>query len=381
MDDFQMMDPNYYDFSVDQQQMHEMDMAHPMRSLNEAVYTFDFAHGMGQQSFNNFAPQSTNIQNGHVSNHLSADAHSVGSPDAASQHSATDSTAVPPPRITKWPILQSLQPYLRSIKVSPALASDLLEHYFASSFQSTPHPISTYLIGYVFSKRAFLTTKNPRTTSPALLLSMLWLAAQTCNAAALTSSTGARQRISQKLLSLTLKLLNPLLHSSEMATSLSSHVITDTGVKNKEFSTSADHADPGNMAEGTFDDLATYMHLATVVSASEEKGASIRWWNVAWSLAKELKLGHELPKTSPSKTRRQPRNNGDAADEVDSNDDDLSDDDSIPPGVTEQEREERRRLWWLLYVVDRHLVSTIRLVFPYVLLEGEILCCSRPTNG
>jgi hypothetical protein len=52
-------------------------------------------------------------------------------------------------------------------------------------------------------------------------------------------------------------------------------------------------------APGGIDDIATYMHLAIVISASEYKAASLRWWNAAWSLARELKLGKEVPVTPP----------------------------------------------------------------------------------
>lgn len=52
-------------------------------------------------------------------------------------------------------------------------------------------------------------------------------------------------------------------------------------------------------AGGRLGDVVTYMHLATVVSASEFKGASLWWWNMAWSLARELRLGRELPPSEP----------------------------------------------------------------------------------
>ncbi|APA12881.1 hypothetical protein sscle_10g076510 [Sclerotinia sclerotiorum 1980 UF-70] len=105
-------------------------------------------------------------------------------------------------------------------------------------------------------------------------------------------------------------------------------------------------------AAGTLDDVITYIHLATVVSASEYKGASLRWWNAAWSLARELKLGRELPQNSTTMASGQPN---EGANDVDA---DGEDDDELPrtPGqVTEEEREERRRIWWLCYTVDRHL--------------------------
>jgi hypothetical protein len=100
-------------------------------------------------------------------------------------------------------------------------------------------------------------------------------------------------------------------------------------------------------AAGTLDDVVTYIHLATVVSASEYKGASLRWWNAAWSLARELKLGRELPHNHST-------NDVDADGEVD-DDLDMPHTSNSSGSITEEEREERRRIWWLVYTVDRHL--------------------------
>jgi hypothetical protein len=92
------------------------------------------------------------------------------------------------------------------------------------------------------------------------------------------------------------------------------------------------------------------MHLAIVISASEYKAASLRWWNAAWSLARELKLGKEVPVTPPPEP-----NDEDAAG-------DLSAEQMVsgyptsqhtPVNFTEEQREERRRVWWLLFTVDR----------------------------
>ena len=94
------------------------------------------------------------------------------------------------------------------------------------------------------------------------------------------------------------------------------------------------------------------MHLAIVISASEYKAASLRWWNAAWSLARELKLGKEVPVTPPPEPSDE-----DAQGELDmehmggahptgSN---------SPIDFSEEQREERRRIWWLLYTVDRYV--------------------------
>lgn len=103
-------------------------------------------------------------------------------------------------------------------------------------------------------------------------------------------------------------------------------------------------------APGGLDDVATYMHLAIVISASEYKAASLRWWNAAWSLARELKLGKEVPVTPPPEPNDEnvPR---------DLNAEHMSG--AYPTSqhssgdYTEEQREERRRIWWLLFTVDR----------------------------
>jgi hypothetical protein len=108
--------------------------------------------------------------------------------------------------------------------------------------------------------------------------------------------------------------------------------------------------------------VVTYIHLATVVSASEYKGASLRWWNAAWSLARELKLGRELPPSRPP-----------MRDDASCIDDDGMDENDLyrnnPDFVTEEEREERRRIWWLVYIVDRHLALCYNR--PLFLLDVE----------
>jgi len=237
-------------------------------------------------------------------------------------------------------------------------ACDLLEYYFQSSSSVFMEPTSPYILGSVFRKRSFLRQHKPRKCSPALLGSMLWIAAQTSEASYLTSSPSARSMICQKLWKLTVDLLKPLVHSP------SSHGFTPgSGM------TSADHdsfrvdrvigrydgrPDGAMPPTSTLDDIATYMNLGVVTSASEYKAASLRWWNAAWSLARELKLGREM---TDSTKERESHENG----EIDVGSSDCSRSGAqVPVGtpsaaLVEELKEERRRLWWLLYMVDRHL--------------------------
>jgi len=249
----------------------------------------------------------------------------------------------------RYPVLEPLVPHLGNI-IPLSLACDLIDLYFASSSSAQMHPMSPYVLGFVFRKRSFLHPSKPRQCQPALLSSMLWVAAQTSDAPFLTSIPSARGKICQKLLELTVSLLKPLIHTpSEEASPVSSPIVDGVALGGLGV------ALPGSIsmepltsesgafgAAGNLDDVITYIHLATVVSASEYKGASLRWWNAAWSLARELKLGRELPQNAPS---------GRAGGSADIDGEEMG----VPGVITEEEREERRRIWWLVYIVDRHL--------------------------
>lgn len=101
-----------------------------------------------------------------------------------------------------------------------------------------------------------------------------------------------------------------------------------------------------DMHFGNLDDIATYVNLGVVTSASEYKAASLRWWNAAWSLAREMRLGKEIVRPP-----------------ADLYDEDISgnvDNRNTYMEATEEHREERRRMWWLLYTMDRcvHILRT-----------------------
>lgn len=258
---------------------------------------------------------------------------------------------------SRYPVLEPLIPHLGNM-IPVSLACDLIDLYFASSSSAQMHPMSPYVLGFVFRKRSFLHPTKPRQCQPALLASMLWVAAQTSDAPFLTSVPSARGKICQKLLELTVSLLKPLIHTpSEEASPVSSPIpdgvaLGGLGVALPgSISMDALTGESGAFgAAGTLDDVVTYIHLATVVSASEYKGASLRWWNAAWSLARELKLGRELPQNAPSMQMHQNGSN-----EMDADGEAEEEMGNVPGVITEEEREERRRIWWLVYIVDRHL--------------------------
>ena len=269
----------------------------------------------------------------------------------------------------RYPVLEPLIPHLGNI-MPISLACDLIDLYFASSSSAQMHPMSPYVLGFVFRKRAFLHQTKPRRCQPALLASMLWVAAQTSDASLLTSVPSARSKTCQKLLELTVGLLRPLIHTPSGETSPAASPAADgvalggLGVALPgTISMDALTGESGAFgAAGSLDDVITYIHLATVVSASEYKGASIRWWNAAWSLARELKLGRELPPNGPHVSQDAQDMDTEGLDEHDRHR-------NSPDFVTEEEREERRRIWWLVYIVDRHLALCYNR--PLFLLDVE----------
>jgi hypothetical protein len=179
--------------------------------------------------------------------------------------------------------------------------------------------------------------------------------------------------LSEKLINLTISLLKPLVHQTPDDSDTSDTSFTNNGMVNGVtlggFGMSAQESEIGLRkslnhpwvhlcsgltlsagAPGGLDDVATYMHLAIVISASEYKAASLRWWTSAWSLARELKLGKEVPVTPPPEpnNRDTPGNfDGEQTSGAYSTSQNTSED------FTEEQREERRRIWWLLFTVDR----------------------------
>ena len=291
----------------------------------------------------------------------------------------------------RYPVLRPLVPKLKKI-IPVSLACDLLDLYFASSSAAHMHPLSPYLLGFVFRKRSILHATNPRSCSPALLASMLWVAAQTSDASFLTSPPSARGKICQKLLELTVGLLKPLIHGppcSETSPNFGmSNVVSNAALGGLRIATNSEHPEADGVPTATLDDVATYFHIATVVSASEYKASSMRWWNSAWSLARELKLGKEMPPNAVNSASRDQMQGEDvdAEGEVDldaqdqnGTNGDASTMRNSPSGVySEEDREERRRMWWLLYTVDRHLAICYNR--PLFLLDTECSDLLQPAQ-
>jgi hypothetical protein len=182
----------------------------------------------------------------------------------------------------KYPVLEPLMPFLES-NLPRRLVCDLLELYFTSAFSTHMHPVCHHIHCYVLRKTSFLSVDRPRPTSPALLASMLWVAAVDDRAFSLSISPLQRRRICQFLCALIIRLLRPLIHVSfkdqdpSPAENPTAH----------DFSAGAHHPfegvgdDKGLVGPaGSLDDVITYIHVASIISSSEQKAASMRWFVV-----------------------------------------------------------------------------------------------------
>lgn len=211
---------------------------------------------------------------------------------------ASSILTAPVPKEHKFPILLPVQHELAPISMS--VAQDLLDSYFSHS---------THVLAYLVRKSSVLSSTNPRPTSKALLFSFLLVAAHHSDNPVLTGAPSMRKNVIEQLTDLTINNLSTLHHITPKV---------------------------------TLDDVITYIQLGTVVSASEYKGYSLRFWAAAWALAKELKLNIERPE------------------------------------LPEETREERRRTWWLLYMVDRHLGLCYNR--PLAILDSEATSLYRPVE-
>ncbi|KAJ5115366.1 hypothetical protein NUU61_001125 [Penicillium alfredii] len=292
----------------------------------------------------------------------------------------------------KYPVLEPVMPFLGS-NLPRRLVCDLLELYFTSAFSTHMHPVCHHIHCYVLRKASFLSNDRPRPSSPALLASMLWVAAVDDRAFSLSISPLQRRKICQFLCALTIRLLRPLIHVSfkdQEPTSAEASAASDfaSAAAHRPFEGVGD--DKGLVGPaGSLDDVITYIHVASIISSSEQKAASMRWWHSAFTLARELKLNQEIEAMANMDSQTDgsspffgyslagwasspERPVFDYSNPAQSSLNCLCEqchESHSSSMVTEEHREERRRTWWLLYIMDRHLALCYNR--PLALLDAE----------
>lgn len=114
----------------------------------------------------------------------------------------------------RYPVLYPIRSQVDAI-LPMSEACCLLEQYFAPPSISLFECASPYVITQVFRPKSFLRQDRPRRTSPALLVAMLWVSAQTSDAPIFKSSPRARPRICDQLYRACIGLLDSTVHEEQ----------------------------------------------------------------------------------------------------------------------------------------------------------------------
>jgi arabinolytic transcriptional activator AraR len=179
----------------------------------------------------------------------------------------------------KYPVLHYLSPFLDK-DFGSTLACDLLDTYFSSAFLSRMHPTCHHIHNFIIRKIDILDPHQPRQTHPALLSSMLFVAAFSDKALGLFSGPEEKDRVCKYLSLLTYRLLNPsryepLLRQEDLG--LPPPFSSDTGWSNDDLRRALDSHSSGFPVSWGVDYIIAFIHVSSVISGSEKKAASTRW--------------------------------------------------------------------------------------------------------
>lgn len=182
----------------------------------------------------------------------------------------------------RYPVLQYLSPFLDR-EFGSNLACDLLDTYFSSAFSSRMHPTCHHIHNFILRRGDILDPVIPRKTHPALIASMLFVAAFSDKALGLFSGPEEKDRVCKYLSLLTYRLLNPSRYEpllSQEDLGLPMPFGSDPGWTNEDLRRALDpqqQTDAFPISWGT-DYIIAFIHVSSVISGSEKKAASIRWW-------------------------------------------------------------------------------------------------------
>lgn len=151
-----------------------------------------------RRSMSTTTPTLTNLQ--------PPDQPSHSHPTTTAPHQPPSSLYAPPSATCRYRCLDPVLPYLRDI-IPASVACDLLDVYLTEPGSSLFRCASPYIITRVFRKASLLHPSHPRITTPALLATMLWCAAQTADIV-LLHVPGSRARICNALYELATALIS-----------------------------------------------------------------------------------------------------------------------------------------------------------------------------
>jgi xylanolytic transcriptional activator XlnR len=251
----------------------------------------------------------------------------------------------------RYKCLEPVLPLLQGI-IDTEDACCLLELYFADPDGSLFKGPSPYVLTPVLRKKSLLHPTNPRETTSALLVTIVWVSAQTATLPTLLRP-GRRPTICEKLRKLAIHLINDRDNEDTLRpTKSSSH--QNHGKRNptsrRPIDSTSSHECPRRSTSCCrIDDLLTLVLITIVISGGDLKAECLPWWNRSIRLAEKSALN--LTDGSIAEGSQVERIQCDQ------------------PGCTcrkiyahepyslawVEAREEKRRMFWVMFALDRHL--------------------------
>jgi xylanolytic transcriptional activator XlnR len=271
---------------------------------------------------------------------------------------ADPSNLMPAPRIITQPrvsrsyyegcrykCLDPVMPLLDGI-FEPKIACDLLEFYFAEPDSGLFRHASPYVLSPILRKHSLLHPTDPRPTTSALLVAMIWTSAQTADIPLLLLP-GRRGQICERLRIVAMALLHDRdrdhWHRALGGRLLKEEVFQAASLPSR-------HADATNLEAQpscqTIDDVLTLILVTIVISGGDFKNDCLVWWDKAIRLAQTMGLNRTDGSCPEADNNRCSNTDCECRGQTYAGQPHLGD-------LVAQE--ERRRVFWLLFSLDRHL--------------------------
>lgn len=299
----------------------------------------------------------TAVANGRVSISSAADTGATPCTGAFPDIQRVSSLYKAPSSDCRYACLLPVLPYIAEI-IPASVACDLLDVYLTEPGSSLFRCASPYILTRIFRKKSLLHPTNPRPTTPSLLATMLWCAAQTADIV-LLHVPGSRSKITNALYELSTSLISQRdpdrwrrihgglrVESDQSQSHYADYIRSLIGGEGPPLRTNHQHptTTATNEPGGVIDDVLTFVLLSIAVSGGDFKSDCYKWWNKAIRLALALGLHREDERCSASVSP--------CANPLCSCRQEHEDETSLSGAET---REERRRVFWLIYCLDRHL--------------------------
>ena len=186
----------------------------------------------------------------------------------------------------RYKCVDAIMPFMKGI-VDQEVACTLIEYYFIEPDSSLFRSASPYVLTHVLRKRALLDANAPRQTTSSLLVTMLWVSAQTADIPALLLP-GARGHVCEELRKLAMALFRRRDRDHWNRFSGGSLTMEDAGIDIDDPDSRMHPQQPLQSPEPVIDDVLTLILLSIVISGGDFKTDCFKWWSKAVRLAEAM---------------------------------------------------------------------------------------------